>query len=609
IDFDCYGFVIPIPSGDSTYETFVNSKVRHMINDMLRENITIYWSSRNFSELSKDMDKNSIIYDNFYEKGAFIVPFSGDIYKDVMATAIIYDYNETSEIENWFPKVGVYKLMDPLNIWGYKLSEPKIAQHLGLYTRYGWPCYLQIAEAGGFLTFEFLLDNETAKDLNNKDFNVLMWPYGPAQGKLFEKMKTLLNFKGYYAIREFVRSGGGYIGSCYGAYVASSGFVGPFSLFSLRRHYYPNLSILPFFSLSISDNLMQYFYDKDNLYITTVEMVNTNHPLSFGINKSVELFNGGWFKWLGKHSHKVGIYQNITYSNGDYNISSYLKKSLIGTPGWITSTFGKGKSVQYSGHPEFVNNISILFEKLDWDGDKYYGRRTIHNALFYVTSGALENYITNVHYPVSFIEEIGEKTINLSIDPSNHSEFDEIKIRINNLNTNLSHLKNISSALIKLFSEYDYQSTSYDEETTPITPSVLHPATYTFHFCNIFSDFNNKTLSELNKLEQLYQMLEFNDSVTQLIHDLKLDISRRLNHSQKLISDVIIMANYIKDLLQNRGPIVFSKLIAIRKARHMIATFEIGLKYIPQTYFETLKLVRHLWYNYEANVALAFSKL
>ena len=41
--FDCYGFIVPLPSGKNTsYETFLNSKARHLINDLLRENITVY---------------------------------------------------------------------------------------------------------------------------------------------------------------------------------------------------------------------------------------------------------------------------------------------------------------------------------------------------------------------------------------------------------------------------------------------------------------------------------------------------------------------------------------------------------------------------------------
>jgi hypothetical protein len=43
----------------------------------------------------------------------------------------------------------------------------------------------------------------------------------------------------------------------------------------------------------------------------------------------------------------------------------------------------------------------------------------------------------------------------------------------------------------------------------------------------------------------------------------------------------------------------------INERRNLLQTFEICLKYIPQIYFETLQLVRHFWYEYEAFYAIA----
>jgi hypothetical protein len=100
-------------------------------------------------------------------------------------------------------------------------------------------------------------------------------------------------------------------------------------------------------------------------------------------------------------------------------------------------------------------------------------------------------------------------------------------------------------------------------------------------------------------------LLDFNDSILELVDGLESDISWRLNNSGRLISDVIIIANYIKDLLLKYNKNIFQKIKIIRESRLMLRTFEIGLKYIPQIYFETLKLLRYSWYNYEANVVIA----
>jgi len=596
-DADCYGFIIPLPAGkDSTYETFQNSKVRHLINDLLRENVTVYWSSCTFSAISKEINNESDVVERCYKKGDFIIPFSGDLYKDALTTAIIYDYNKTSEIEDDdFLKTEIYKLISPVSIDAYKLVEPKIAQHLGTPTRYGWPIYLHVAEAGGFLTMEFLLDDETAQYLNNNDFNVFMWPYGPNPETTVEVVKSLTNKDGMNAIRQFVRNGGGYVGSCYGALAACSGYLAPIPFFTLRYAYNPDRSVtFPFISLSISDSLMrQKRVNNYELYIATSEIEDTNHPLTYGLNKTVkDFFNGPLFLWLGPNSEKIATYTSLQ-SEIDSSVDPVFQKRVLGTPSWVHSTFGDGKIVLFGSHPELVNNISLLLERFDWEDDPYYGRRTIHNALFYVTSENLkETEITN-EYPVSFIEEMGEKTIDLPLPPNNESAFEIIKTRLTALNENLSILRDISIEHIELFSELF-------KENLLIKDNILYSVTYVYYYCGFFSDYNNKTLSNIDKLDQTYSLLvKYNDSVRQRIDRLKSDLSSRLNHSEKLVSDIIILANNLKEDLQIKRNI-FQKLKILTDARYMLRTFEIGLKYIPQTHFQTLKLVRYCWYNYEA---------
>ena len=70
----CYGFIVPLPSGnDSTCETFLNTKVRNLINDLLRENITVYWSSNEFLAPSKEINNNSNGHDFYFNKGDFTI--------------------------------------------------------------------------------------------------------------------------------------------------------------------------------------------------------------------------------------------------------------------------------------------------------------------------------------------------------------------------------------------------------------------------------------------------------------------------------------------------------------------------------------------------------
>jgi len=309
-----------------------------------------------------------------------------------------------------------------------------------------------------------------------------------------------------------------------------------------------------------------------------------------------EFFNGPLFLWLGPHSNKIATFTDLQPEINS-SVSPQFKKDVLGTPSCVHSTFGDGDVVLFASHPEIVINISILLDRFEWDGDPYYGRRTVHNALFYVTSDPLKNIETINDYPLAFIEMIGEKTINLSYLPINESAFENIQTRLKKLNGDLSILRNISKENIELFSEY------FNEKLLE-NSYILYPARYTFYYCSFYSDYNNKTLSDLEKLGSVYPLLaQFDDSVQQRIDALNYELSDRLNHSENLVLQIIIIANNLKYDLENKRTFV-QKLQIISNARNMLRTFEIGMKYIPQTHFETLKLVRYCWYNYEAYKAI-----
>ena len=599
--YDCYGFVVPLPSGEqTTNETFQNNKVRHLINDLLREDIVVYWSACSFCVLSKGIDNQSNVVQQSFSKGDFVIPFSGEIDRDARLISIVYDYNISSEISDDDSKTVVYKLMSLFSFDGYRLVEPKIVQHLGIPIRYGYPIYLQVAEAGGFFSMEFLLDNETAGYLNNDDYNVLMWPYNPNPGKSVEVALSVANKDGSNAIRKFVRDGGGYIGSCYGGQVASAGYLLPIPLFSLRHAYNPDIMFtVPFIGLSISDTLMrQKSLTDHHTYIATSEIVDTNNPLAYGINKTVdEFFNGALFLWLGPHSGAVATYTGLK-SEKNGTVNPFFERKVVGTPSWVYSTFGNGTVVMFGAHPEQVNNLSLLLNDFEWEGDPYYGRRTIHNALFYATSEDLDEIEISMSYPVYEIEMMGERTVDLVLPPTNDSLFETIKIRLHTLNENLSLLRHVSTENIALF------STRFNEKILEKS-YLLYPPKYMVLYCDFFTDYINKTFSHLDFLDSIYPLLFcFNDSVLQLIDDLKIELSDRLNHSEYLVNDIIADANELRDMLQNNKGFV-EKISIILDSRSLLRTFEIGLKYIPQTHLESLKLMRCFWYLYEANIAVS----
>jgi glutamine amidotransferase-like uncharacterized protein len=253
---------------------------------------------------------------------------------------------------------------------------------------------------------EFLLDEETPTLLKNDDFNVFMWPYNPDPGTYYEQF-TSLNPTTGNAVRAFVNKGGGFIGSCYGAFAASSGFLQPVPVIALRPAY---LSYLPSKrpTFSMSDTLMAIpLVGKDTLYRSTAAILDNDHPVTYGISHTVtEFFKGPWFVWLGENTKTISVYTDLHDLNEETTQCDILRDNIVGTPTWVETTFGDGKLVLFSSHPEFVNNISLLIEGIEWPGDPYYGRRVIHNSLHYVTSHPIHNVLPTTSYPITYLESL-----------------------------------------------------------------------------------------------------------------------------------------------------------------------------------------------------------
>jgi hypothetical protein len=601
-----YGFIIPLPQDDNTTrETLKNSLARNLINDLLRENITIYWSNDNFSALSKTLHLDNPSDISFFKKGDFIIPFSGEDYQDILISSIICDYNSTHELnhDKMF-NIEAYILMEKLEINVNRLNEPKIVQYLGENVRYGWPTYLEMADAGGFLNYEFLVDGEAHYYLNNDDFNIYVWPYFPDPSKNLESFYPFIQPKDVNAVRRFIRNGGGFVGTCYGAYAASSGLVTPFSFFSVRYAYNPNLSkISPSVSLSLSASIMHKYIELFfNSYLVELKVVDENNPVFYGVDDVFyDYFRGPVFIWLGKDSHAITIYQDVKAVTNESIVNDRIKRKVIGRPCYINSTFGMGKLILFSTHPDFMNDIKGLFKDLInvdliWLGDPYYGRRIVHNSIFHVSSETnIKMNMVNYHTP-SFIYNARDKTMNLSINETSNIEFNyEIK-KLKKLSLNISDLRNISIILRDYYSILENSSILFSDKA--------RISRYKIRFCELYNKYINNTIQNLSKLQNIsYMLYNFDHSIIDRINNLRSELKNHLSKAENHIINVTITFKNFSDKLQSEDISILHGLELINKKRDLLGELEIGLKYIPQLFFETLKLVRHSWYNYEANTA------
>ena len=593
-----YGFIIPLPSGNDTpFETLQNSRSRVLVNDLLRENITVYWATEQVDCLVSPILDFKNVFDFTFLPGAFIIPFVEDEYQNSLMTSIIFEYCINSELDDWKDPIEGYVLYEPILAYSYELVEPKIAQYFGREIRYGWPAYLQIADAGGFLTFDFFLDGETASLLSYREYNVFMWPYEPTPARVTEVFRNLIDKDSFNAIRRFVAQGGGYVGSCYGAQVASSGFINPLSLLLLSYAYQVDKPSFPFsLSLSMSDTFQRFHRSLLNdLFISTSVITNHSHPLTFGVNGPIkDFFSGPWFVYLGKNSESISNFESITLETAS---TPSVVQRIIGTPNWVTSTFGNGTLALFTSHPEFVNNISVLFEQRNWSEDPYYGRRIIQNSLFYVTGIADRKTSFHHSYHTTRIKEMMEKTMNLTLPLVQNGFFDN---RINMLisySSNLSDLQHLSSELLIPFKDLFSDTVLFQKNSQPLV--------YTYHKSIILQDYVQRTVETLHLLDTVLSLdtLDQNELMNSFT-DLNDFIDSNLNQSDEIAQSSLELLFQIEEKLNKSSISTIEKIVLIETSRELITTIETSLKFAPQLYFESLKLLRHYWYQYKSTVAL-----
>lgn len=595
---EIYGIIIPLPSGnDTTFESILNSRSRVLINDLLRENITVYWSTEKVEcYVSAILDLNSAV-DHSFSKGSYIIPFVKDEHQNSLLSSIVFEYCIDSELNDWKVPLEGYFLLEPIFLNSYKLVEPKIAQYFGKEIRYGWPAYLQIADEGGFLTFDFFLDGETSSLLSPQDYNVFMWPYEPSPARVTEVFGNLIDKDSFNAIRKFVAQGGGYVGSCYGAQVASSGFLNPLSPLLLNYAYQVEKSSFPFsLSLSLSDTLQRFHQSLLNdLFISSSVITNHSHPLTFGVNGPIkDFFSGPWFIYLGKNSQSVSVFDNIILESSS---TPRVVNKVIGTPNWVTSTFGEGTLALFASHPEFVNNISLLFEQRNWSEDQYYGRRVIHNSLFYVSGLADKKPSFHYSYPPPIIKEMMEKTMNLTL-PLVQNEFFDVRINmLNSYSSNLSDLQHISSELLIPFRDLFFDAVLFQKNSQPLL--------YTYHKSIILQDYVQRSIENLYLLDTVFSldMLDQNEVIKEFT-DFNDFIDSNLNRSTRIAQYSLELLFQIEEKLNGSSLNTIGKIDLIETSRELITTIETSLKFVPQLYFESLKLLRHYWYQYKSIVAL-----
>lgn len=360
----CYGFILPV-SDDQSVD--IQNSICKLVNELLGKNVDVYWIASDLSVSSKGLNENDVVETITFDKGSFIIPFSGNPSTDLEITVTMYHYRY-----NIISSVAIYKVMDSLsNIIVYKLVEPKIAYHDGEGVD-SWE-YSNCLRNGGFPDGEFLdWDEITPTRLN--EFNVFIWggTYGDHNFNEINKWNSAVD-----SVKNFIENGGGYVGSCLGGYVVSSGIGIPEDL--------PDLGLdLP---------ILDYFIGIDCLTLpalpghgtVNIEITDPDNPVAFGVKEFTKqgLYGGPVFTGLGPNTKPLAVYDSVVegsfnWWDGDEYDYCEIPESLrelwagytLGRASAVTSQLGDGKVIAFGTHPEYSDENS----------------RFVHNAVFYVTS-------------------------------------------------------------------------------------------------------------------------------------------------------------------------------------------------------------------------------
>lgn len=382
----CYGYIIPV-NKNQTNEMQI--EICKLLNELLRKDIEIFWITNQINISTQALDENNSIDSKNPEKGSYIIPVDENQSKNAISTTIIYKY--------YFEKnIPIFKLMQSLeDLKVYQLVEPKIAIHNGPKVEsYSYPLCVR---KFGFEGYDFFTWDEIPEELNNQEYNMFIWGGGWGIYSELEELRKPLRYKKVInKISNFVKNGGGYIGSCYGCQRGSS----------IGSDYYIKLNYYIY-------NPFSKFLTKPGIIIQKV--VNSNNPVVYGVNEYLPIWhhNGPPVDSCGPNSVPIAEYYDIPddfpwKSNPPKILKNLWMKRTMGRTSIVSSELGDGRVVTFGSHPEIYFYV-----------DKYTEYtcppRLIYNSIFYVTSNGPAN--VNITKNVEFsnitinIKEITNKTV------------------------------------------------------------------------------------------------------------------------------------------------------------------------------------------------------
>ena len=192
------------------------------------------------------------------------------------------------------------------------------------------------------------LDPEAIRRGELEQFDVLIHPGGSggSQGRA-------LDARGRAMVREFVRNGGGFIGICAGAYLATDDYEWSLGLIEARvvdkRHWARGSGPV---EMELSPSAQEFFG-------------SGTEPVSIHYAQGPLLSRREWDNPVAPEYESLGVYRTGIAEKGA------PEGIMPGTSAIVRATFEKGRVFVFSPHPEMTDGLGFMVERaVSWVGKR-----------------------------------------------------------------------------------------------------------------------------------------------------------------------------------------------------------------------------------------------
>ncbi|HMA83747.1 MAG TPA: NosD domain-containing protein [Candidatus Thermoplasmatota archaeon] len=579
----CYCFAIAVQDSPDQHGRSKESSVCKLVNDLLRMNISVYYSLSNFSSLVVTTASTDSFFHTF-SKGTVLIPFIGNQSKDVLLSMIISDYAGNHELSKVTP-IEMYMILDSITISVLPLAPARIGLYFGHYIgQMSMNAYVETMVESGFLDYQIITDETFVQKVDNSNINVLIWAGGNTGLSKIECAKTLVYEKNFDRLDSFIRQGGGYIGSCYGASVISSGIFVPFSKILSKIKLIPSVGFLSL----IQSSFFPLGYSGHN----TVTFEKMSHPIFFGVSNQTTTFHASSpiFSWVQNEGDvlarltdfDVAWYNPMIPGINSELVDTYFQ-SCLGMPIWLSKTYGKGKIIAFGDHPELFLNTA--------------NTKILHNSVYYTTSKTKSDLFLNINYTLSFVSCLFSSTnhelYNL-LRPS-HKRFDDIKKMRDTIHRNCITIDRLQTKMyalsVDLFLDHKISSDTRALLENPFYDSFERWFIRFSKSCEIFEKILRSTNIESdNDIDVHHYFENLNDTLSCLLQK----TNKIISLENGLVSESSLFHSILSlDTLRTRT-----------KSQELENLLKSTYAKLTQLWPETLCLTKNIWYDFERNYAI-----